>query len=191
MKVGRSSIRANFLVRSRFFFFFFSFLALLASFINLLAASRGEFLETAAPEVTGETICLQSATMLSNTINPNQPGFSHFPNFHGKPTLQIKKNAITEDYKVTSQVLGLGINGRVLEIFQKKTKQKYALKVSVSYFETFNYTWSGFRLYWIYSIYYLHFIVYFCASLSSNILTEKAKAVYNSNSVSAQLLVLH
>ncbi|XP_048873262.1 MAP kinase-activated protein kinase 2-like isoform X1 [Brienomyrus brachyistius] len=67
--------------------------------------------------------------MLSNTINPNQPGFSHFPNFHGKPTLQIKKNAITEDYKVTSQVLGLGINGRVLEIFQRKTTQKYALKM--------------------------------------------------------------
>lgn len=49
--------------------------------------------------------------------------------FNARPTLQIKKNAITDDYKVTSQVLGLGINGKVLEIFQKKTGDKYALKV--------------------------------------------------------------
>lgn len=49
--------------------------------------------------------------------------------FNPRPSLQIKKNAITDDYKVTSQVLGLGINGKVLEIFQKKTGDKYALKV--------------------------------------------------------------
>uniref|UniRef100_A0A8C5BEA1 non-specific serine/threonine protein kinase n=1 Tax=Gadus morhua TaxID=8049 RepID=A0A8C5BEA1_GADMO len=49
--------------------------------------------------------------------------------FHVKPSLQIKKNAITDDYKVTSQVLGLGINGKVLEIFQKKSGDKYALKM--------------------------------------------------------------
>lgn len=47
----------------------------------------------------------------------------------GKGSLQIKKNAITDDYKVTSQVLGLGINGRVLEIFHKRSEEKYALKV--------------------------------------------------------------
>ncbi|TKS71467.1 MAP kinase-activated protein kinase 2 [Collichthys lucidus] len=49
--------------------------------------------------------------------------------FLARPNLQIKKNAITDDYKVTSQVLGLGINGKVLEIFQKKTGDKYALKM--------------------------------------------------------------
>ena len=49
--------------------------------------------------------------------------------FHVRPTLQIKKNAITDEYKVTSQVLGLGINGKVLEIFHKKNGDKYALKV--------------------------------------------------------------
>uniref|UniRef100_A0A8C6TB93 non-specific serine/threonine protein kinase n=1 Tax=Neogobius melanostomus TaxID=47308 RepID=A0A8C6TB93_9GOBI len=73
--------------------------------------------------------------MLSNAPNqqplfPNQTGQ---PNQGGgqqqQPTLQIKKNAITDDYKVTSQVLGLGINGKVLEIFQKKTGDKYALKM--------------------------------------------------------------
>lgn len=50
----------------------------------------------------------------------------------GKASLQIKKNAITDDYKVTSQVLGLGINGRVLEIFHKRSGEKYALKVSIN-----------------------------------------------------------
>lgn len=54
-----------------------------------------------------------------------------FPQFHVKSGLQIRKNAITDDYKVTSQVLGLGINGKVLRIFDKRTQQKFALKVSL------------------------------------------------------------
>lgn len=49
--------------------------------------------------------------------------------FHVKPSLQIKKNAITDDYKVTSSVLGQGINGRVIEIFQRKNGEKFALKM--------------------------------------------------------------
>ncbi|XP_029912106.1 MAP kinase-activated protein kinase 2-like [Myripristis murdjan] len=79
--------------------------------------------------------------MLSNTPNQNQPAFpsqqppnlnsAPFPQFFVKPhsPLQIKKNAITDDYKVTSQVLGMGINGKVLEIFQKESGEKYALKM--------------------------------------------------------------
>lgn len=59
-----------------------------------------------------------------------QPQQQQFPQFHVKSGLQIKKNAITDDYKVTTQVLGLGINGKVLEIFNKKTGDKFALKVS-------------------------------------------------------------
>ncbi|XP_035243871.1 MAP kinase-activated protein kinase 2 isoform X2 [Anguilla anguilla] len=62
--------------------------------------------------------------MLSNAQNP-----ALLLQSHPKPTLQIKKNAITDDYKVTRQVLGLGINGKVLEIFQKKDGEKYALKM--------------------------------------------------------------
>ncbi|KAJ6659824.1 hypothetical protein lerEdw1_018279 [Lerista edwardsae] len=54
-----------------------------------------------------------------------------FPQFHIKSGLPIKKNAITDDYKVTTQVLGLGINGKVLEIFNKKTGDKFALKISI------------------------------------------------------------
>lgn len=43
--------------------------------------------------------------------------------------LEFRRNAVTDDYKITSQVLGLGINGKVLECFCKETAQKCALKV--------------------------------------------------------------
>ena len=43
--------------------------------------------------------------------------------------LEFRRHAVTEDYKVTAQVLGLGINGRVLECFCKTTGEKCALKV--------------------------------------------------------------
>ncbi|XP_026532559.1 MAP kinase-activated protein kinase 2 [Notechis scutatus] len=52
-----------------------------------------------------------------------------FPQFHLKSVLPIKKNAITDDYRVTTQVLGLGINGKVLEILNRKTGDKFALKM--------------------------------------------------------------
>lgn len=82
-------------------------------------------------------------TMLSNAQNhplfPSPGGqqnptgqqnpAGHFLPFHARASLQIKKNAISDDYKVTSQVLGLGINGKVLEIFHKNTSDKFALKV--------------------------------------------------------------
>ncbi|XP_061543947.1 MAP kinase-activated protein kinase 2 isoform X2 [Phycodurus eques] len=64
-----------------------------------------------------------------NPAGQQQNPAGQFPPFLSRPTLQIKKNAITDDYKVTSQVLGLGINGKVLEIFQRKTGDKYALKM--------------------------------------------------------------
>ncbi|XP_053771204.1 MAP kinase-activated protein kinase 2 isoform X2 [Desmodus rotundus] len=59
---------------------------------------------------------------------PPQPP-QQFPQFHVKSSLQIKKNAIIDDYKVTTQVLGLGINGKVLQIFNKRTQEKFALKM--------------------------------------------------------------
>lgn len=76
----------------------------------------------------------QNQPLFPNPAGQQNPGgqqnpAGQFHSFHARPTLQIKKNAITDDYKVTSQVLGLGINGKVLEIFQKKTGDKYALKV--------------------------------------------------------------
>lgn len=68
----------------------------------------------------------QSQPQFPNSTGQQNPTGQFLP---FRPGLQIKKNAITDDYKVTNHVLGLGINGKVLEIFQKKTGDKYALKV--------------------------------------------------------------
>uniref|UniRef100_A0A3B4VG65 non-specific serine/threonine protein kinase n=1 Tax=Seriola dumerili TaxID=41447 RepID=A0A3B4VG65_SERDU len=53
---------------------------------------------------------------------------AHFP-MPVYPKLEIKRNAVTDDYKISSQVLGLGINGKVLQCFNKKTGEKCALKI--------------------------------------------------------------
>ncbi|KAM4613235.1 MAP kinase-activated protein kinase 3-like isoform 2-T2 [Polymixia lowei] len=45
------------------------------------------------------------------------------------PKVEFRRNAVTDDYKITSQVLGLGINGKVLECYCKKTGKKCALKI--------------------------------------------------------------
>ncbi|XP_078065502.1 MAP kinase-activated protein kinase 2-like [Mustelus asterias] len=46
-----------------------------------------------------------------------------------QPRPEIRKNAITDDYRVSTNVLGLGVNGKVLECFHKKTGEKCALKI--------------------------------------------------------------
>ncbi|XP_048874080.1 MAP kinase-activated protein kinase 2-like [Brienomyrus brachyistius] len=65
----------------------------------------------------------------SSTFSPDsgdgQPGLS-VPVY---PTLEIKRNTITDDFKISSQVLGLGINGRVLQCCNRKTGEKCALKI--------------------------------------------------------------
>ncbi|CAN9515488.1 unnamed protein product [Ophioblennius macclurei] len=43
--------------------------------------------------------------------------------------LQTKLNVISDDYTVTNQALGMGINGKVLEIFHRESGEKYALKM--------------------------------------------------------------
>ncbi|CAB1314800.1 unnamed protein product [Coregonus sp. 'balchen'] len=53
---------------------------------------------------------------------------THFP-MSVYPKLEIKRNAVTDDYKISSQVLGFGINGKVLECTNKKTGEKCALKI--------------------------------------------------------------
>lgn len=45
--------------------------------------------------------------------------------------LEFRRNSVSDDYKITTQVLGLGINGKVLECYCKKTGEKCALKVCV------------------------------------------------------------
>lgn len=41
-----------------------------------------------------------------------------------------KKTPVADEYRITGTVLGLGINGKVIECFSKKTGGKCALKVS-------------------------------------------------------------
>lgn len=49
----------------------------------------------------------------------------------GVCVLQTKTHPIVEDYSISSNVLGLGINGKVVECSSKKDGRKYALKVIV------------------------------------------------------------
>lgn len=46
--------------------------------------------------------------------------------------LEFRRHAVTDDYKITAQVLGLGINGKVLECYSKRSGDKCALKVRQS-----------------------------------------------------------
>lgn len=43
--------------------------------------------------------------------------------------LHFRRNSVTDDYKITAQVLGLGVNGKVLGCYCKRTGHKCALKV--------------------------------------------------------------
>ena len=40
-----------------------------------------------------------------------------------------KKTPITDDYEITNTVLGLGINGKVVQCSNRRTDHKYALKI--------------------------------------------------------------
>lgn len=40
-----------------------------------------------------------------------------------------KRTPITDDYEITKQVLGLGINGKVVECYSRITREKFALKI--------------------------------------------------------------
>ncbi len=43
--------------------------------------------------------------------------------------LQVKTSPLVDDYVISSNVLGLGINGKVVECTEKSTGHKFALKV--------------------------------------------------------------
>lgn len=42
---------------------------------------------------------------------------------------EAKTHSITNDYEISNTVLGLGINGKVVECTNKRNQQKFALKV--------------------------------------------------------------
>ncbi|XP_012883699.1 PREDICTED: MAP kinase-activated protein kinase 3 [Dipodomys ordii] len=55
------------------------------------------------------------------------PASGHAPTLGGRR--EPKKYAVTDDYQLSKQVLGLGVNGKVLECFHRLTGQKCALKL--------------------------------------------------------------
>lgn len=62
----------------------------------------------------------------------NAVGFDKLGN--ARPPLIPKSSPIIADYTISDKVLGLGINGKVVECFDKKTGLKYALKVILFFF---------------------------------------------------------
>lgn len=56
-----------------------------------------------------------------------------------------KTTPITDNYEISNHVLGLGINGKVVQCYGKKNKEKYALKVTIFLFSCANKA-SGFFL---------------------------------------------
>ncbi|XP_023655547.1 MAP kinase-activated protein kinase 3 [Paramormyrops kingsleyae] len=69
------------------------------------------------------TPCDEPAQKPKRTGSP-----THF-SLPGVPKIEIKRNSVTDDYKISNQVLGLGINGKVLECHNKRTGEKCALKI--------------------------------------------------------------
>ncbi|XP_043564444.1 MAP kinase-activated protein kinase 3-like isoform X3 [Chiloscyllium plagiosum] len=66
-----------------------------------------------------------SPAKLSKAAGAGAPSLLNHP--PSRP--EIRKNAITDDYRVSTNVLGLGVNGKVLECIHKKTGEKCALKI--------------------------------------------------------------
>lgn len=52
------------------------------------------------------------------------------PGLTTQKSLQPKKYPITNDYVINQRVLGLGVNGKVLECVHRASGEKRALKVS-------------------------------------------------------------
>jgi len=57
--------------------------------------------------------------------------------------LQPKRVPLSQDYRLSNNVLGLGINGKVIECYSKADGRKYALKVSKLYLLTLLVTFSS------------------------------------------------
>lgn len=69
------------------------------------------------------------------SLNKNQTTFNQNNQIHHQPPppieFQPKKTPITDDYEISNNVLGLGINGKVVECVRKSTGKKFALKVFI------------------------------------------------------------
>ncbi|XP_037579143.1 MAP kinase-activated protein kinase 2 isoform X2 [Dermacentor silvarum] len=67
---------------------------------------------------------------LLNTVLENVATMNDFAKLgNARPALQPKSVPITQDYSISDHVLGLGINGKVVECYDKAKGSKFALKV--------------------------------------------------------------
>lgn len=83
-------------------------------------------------EQSGNPVTAQHGTAHDSLGSSSDSGLADLqPPAYSKA--EFRKNAVTDDYKITAQVLGLGINGKVLECYCKKTGEKCALKVCVCF----------------------------------------------------------
>ena len=73
------------------------------------------------------------------TLNPIQIYNDIYDISISNPVLAPKTNKIFDDYFISNQVLGLGLNGEVFRCKNKINKKKYAVKVNFyEYFFNFN-----------------------------------------------------
>lgn len=69
------------------------------------------------------------STISTTVIDPTVPKFPTPRNSVVAP-FRPHTHPITDDYKISKNVLGVGINGKVVECVNRKSGQKYALKVT-------------------------------------------------------------
>ncbi|KAK0153274.1 MAP kinase-activated protein kinase 3 [Merluccius polli] len=85
--------------------------------------SRGTMLENG-----NEQEELQPAPKAEPDPDPPSAESTNFP-MPVYSKMELRRNAVTDDYTISTQVLGLGINGKVMQCFNKKTGEKCALKI--------------------------------------------------------------
>lgn len=76
------------------------------------------------------SILISSLSSTLRSVLPKMSGLEKLGS--ARPPLCPKQIPVIQDYQITDTVLGLGINGKVVECFNKQTGLKYALKVTIT-----------------------------------------------------------
>lgn len=72
---------------------------------------------------------ISSLSFALRSVLPKMSGLEKLGS--ARPPLCPKQIPVIQEYQITDTVLGLGINGKVVECFNKQTGMKYALKVKL------------------------------------------------------------
>lgn len=76
------------------------------------------------------SILISSLSFTLKSVLPKMSGLEKLGS--ARPPLCPKQIPVIQDYQITDTVLGLGINGKVVECLNKQTGMKYALKVNIT-----------------------------------------------------------